>query len=131
VAALEVIKSDLAHPGSDRILEVLILAHDRGGAVVVEILRDLAAATTRDVWAVEEMETLALEQKINARIVFVIPWLVLMFMTLRPGPFRDFYRSIAGGFVVLIGGAASFFGLWLVGRLGREPDEPRVFSGAS
>lgn len=131
VAALEVIKSDLAHPGSDRILEVLILAHDRGGAVVVEILRDLAAATTRDVWAVEEMETLALEQKINARIVFVIPWLVLMFMTLRPGPFRDFYRSIAGGFVVLIGGAASFLGLWLVGRLGREPDEPRVFSGAS
>lgn len=129
VAALEVIKAELAHPASDRILEVLILAHDRGGAIVVEILRDLAGATTRDVWAVEEMETLALEQKINARIVFVIPWLVLVFMTLRPGPFRDFYRSIAGGFVVLIGGVASFMGMWLVGRLGREPDEPRVFRG--
>lgn len=129
VAALEVIKADLAHPGSDRVIEVLILAHDRGGSIVVEILRDLAAATTRDVWAVEEIETLSLEQKINARIVFVIPWLVLIFMTLRPGPFREFYRSAAGGIVVLIGGAASFFGMWLVGRLGREPDEPRVFGG--
>jgi tight adherence protein B len=131
VAALEVIKSDLAHPGSDRVLEVLILAHDRGGSIVVEILRDLAEATTRDAWAMEEIETLALEQKINARIVFVIPWLVLIFMTIRPGPFREFYQSVAGGFVVLIGGAASMFGMWLVGRLGREPDEPRVFSGRS
>ena len=129
VAALEVIKSELAHPGSDRVLEVLILAHDRGGSIVVEILRDLAEATTRDAWAMEEIETLSLEQKINARIVFVIPWLVLIFMTVRPGPFRDFYQSVAGGFVVLIGGAASLFGMWLVGRLGREPDEPRVFGG--
>jgi tight adherence protein B len=131
VAALEVIKSDLAHPASDRVLEVLILAHDRGGSIVVEILRDLAEATTRDAWAMEEIETLALEQKINARIVFVIPWLVLIFMTVRPGPFREFYQSVAGGFVVLIGGAASMFGMWLVGRLGREPDEPRVFLGQS
>jgi tight adherence protein B len=129
VAALDVIKSDLAHPGSDRVLEVLILAHDRGGSIVVEILRDLAEATTRDAWAMEEIETLSLEQKINARIVFVIPWLVLIFMTVRPGPFREFYQSVAGGFVVLIGGAASLFGMWLVGRLGREPDEPRVFGG--
>jgi Flp pilus assembly protein TadB len=77
----------------------------------------------------EEIETLSLEQKINARIVFVIPWLVLIFMTVRQGPFREFYQSVAGGFVVLIGGAASLFGMWLVGRLGREPDEPRVFGG--
>ncbi len=125
--ALEVIKAQQAHPASDRILEVLILAHDRGGAVVVEILRDLAAATTRDVWAVEEMETLALEQKINARIVFLMPWVVLIFMTLRPGPFRDFYRSLAGALVVAVGGGASLFGMWLVSRLGREPHEPRVF----
>lgn len=128
--ALEVIKAELAHPSSDRILEVLILAQDRGGSVVVDILRDLAVATTRDVWAVEEMETLSLEQKINARIVFAVPWVVLIFMTLRPGPFRDFYRSVAGAMVVGIGGVASFFGMWLVGRLGKEPDEPRVLGGA-
>lgn len=129
--ALEAIKAQQAHPATDRIFEVLILANERGGAVVVDILRDLAAATTRDVWAVEEMETLALEQKINARIVFAVPWLVLVFMTLRPGPFRDFYQSLAGALVVAIGGVASLLGMWLVGRLGREPEEPRVFGGVT
>jgi Flp pilus assembly protein TadB len=129
--ALEVIKAEQSHPASDRVVEVLILAQDRGGGVVVEILRDLAAATTRDVWAVEEIETLALEQKINARIVFAVPWLMLVFLTVRPGPFRDFYRSLAGMAVIAIGGLLSLLGMWLVGRLGKEPDEPRVFGGRS
>lgn len=131
VPALEVIKSEQAHPASDRVIEVLILANDRGGSIVVEILRDLATATTRDVWALEEIETLSLEQKINARVVFAVPWLVLVFMTLRPGPFRDFYGTVAGAIVVLIGGLASLFGMWLVGRLGAEPEEPRVFGEVS
>jgi tight adherence protein B len=129
--ALEVIKAEQAHPASDRVIEVLILAQDRGGGVVVDILRDLAAATTRDVWAVEEMETLALEQKINARIVFAVPWLMLVFLTLRPGPFREFYGSLAGMAVIAVGGLLSLAGMWLVGKLGKEPDEPRVFGGSS
>lgn len=129
VPALEIIKGELAHPASDRIIEVLIVAHERGGPIVLEILRDLAGATTRDMWVAEEIDTLALEQKINARVVFVIPWLVLAFMTMRPGPFRDFYASAAGAMVVGIGGVASLFGMWVAGRLGRDPEEPRVFGG--
>lgn len=129
VPALEVIKGELAHPASDRIVEVLIVAHERGGPIVLDILRDLAGATTRDMWVAEEIDTLALEQKINARVVFVIPWLVLAFMTMRPGPFRDFYASGAGAMVVGLGGAASLFGMWIAGRLGRDPEEPRVFRG--
>jgi hypothetical protein len=31
--------------------------------------------------------------KINARAVLVLPWLVLVALTIRDGPFRDFYRS--------------------------------------
>jgi tight adherence protein B len=49
-AALEMIRADLSDPTSDRVIEVLILAHERGGAVVPEILSDLAEATTRDTW---------------------------------------------------------------------------------
>lgn len=130
VPALEIVKGELAHPASDRIIEVLIVAHERGGTIVLEILRDLAGATTRDMWVAEEIDTLALEQKINARVVFVIPWFVLAFMTMRPGPFRDFYASAAGATVVALGGAASLFGMWVAGRLGRDPEEPRVFGGA-
>jgi tight adherence protein B len=127
VRALESIKADLANPTSDRIIEVMIVAHERGGPIVLSILRDLTEATTKDVWAGEELATLALEQKINARVVFVIPWVVLAFITTRPGPFRDFYMSSAGVLVVAVGGVASLLGMWIAAKLGREPDEPRVF----
>ena len=127
VPALEAIKADLAQPTSDRIIEVLIVAHERGGPIVLSILRDLTEAITKDTWAAEELATLSLEQKINARVVFIIPWVVLAFITTRPGPFRDFYASSAGVLVVAVGGVASVVGMWLASKLGKEPDEPRVF----
>jgi tight adherence protein B len=131
VAALEVVKEELADPTSDRVIEILILAHQRGGAIVPDILRDLADATVRDVWTIEEIETLSLEQKINARAVFVLPWLVLLAITAREGPFRDFYASTGGAVVVVLCAVLSGFGMWLVSRLGAEPDEPRVLGGAA
>jgi tight adherence protein B len=130
VPALEMIKSDLADPTSDRVIEVLILAHERGGAVVPEILSDLAEATTRDLWTLEEIRTEALEQKINSRVVFVLPWFVLVTMTARSGAFRDFYSSPAGIVVAVIGGMLSLIGVLIASRLGRQPAEPRVFAGA-
>lgn len=129
--ALEVVRQELAHPASDRVIEVLIVAQAKGGPIVLEILRDLAAATTKDMWAYEEIETLSLEQKINARVVFAIPWLVLGFITMRPGPFRDFYASSGGWLVVAIGAVASFVGIAIASRLGRQIEEPRVFAGTS
>lgn len=131
VPALEIVKEELADPTSDRVIEVLILAHERGGAIVPDILRDLAAATTRDQWTMEEIETQQLEQKINSRAVFVLPWLVLVAITLQDGPFRDFYRSAAGVLVVGIGALLSGLGMWLVTRLSEDVPETRVFGGAS
>jgi tight adherence protein B len=130
VPALEMIKSDLADPTSDRVIEVLILAYERGGAVVPEILSDLAEATTRDLWTLEEIRTEALEQKINSRVVFVLPWLVLVAMTARSGAFREFYSSSAGILVAVIGGVMSVVGVIIASRLGSQPSEPRVFADA-
>lgn len=127
VPALEAIKQELADPTSDRVIEVLILAHERGGHILSEVLGDLAAAATRDLRAQEEIATSGLEQRINARAVFVLPWLVLVVLTLQPGPFRDFYQSAAGAAVVAAGGVLSLLGMWLVGRLSRQPVEDRVF----
>jgi len=124
--ALTAIGEQLTDPTSDRVIAVLSLAHERGGAVVLEILRGLAEATTKDIWALEEIQTASLEHKINARVVFVLPWLVLIAMTLRDGAFRSFYRSSAGLAVVFLGGVMSLGGMWIAGRLGRQPDEPRV-----
>jgi tight adherence protein B len=121
------IKADLADPTSDRVIEVLILAYERGGSVVPEILSDLAEATTRDLWTLEEIQTDALEQKINSRVVFVLPWLVLVALTARSGPFREFYASSAGVVVALIGAVMSLVGVVIASKLGRQPTETRVF----
>lgn len=129
VSALELVREDLADPGSDRVIEVLILAHERGGAAVPEILLDLTQAATKDLWTAEEVKTEALEQKINSRVVFILPWVVLIAMTARPGPFRDFYATNAGLAVVALGGVLSLVGILVASRLGASPTEPRVFGG--
>lgn len=129
VRTLEMVKHDLADPTSDRVIEVLILAYERGGRVVPEILQDLAEATTRDLWTMEQVRTETLEQKINARVVFAMPWIVLVVITSRSGAFRDFYSSTTGLTVVVIGGVMSLLGIWIASRLGSQPAEPRVFAG--
>jgi tight adherence protein B len=126
IAALEVLKAELADPTTDRIVEVLILAHERGGRIVADILRDLAEATNEDLKTGEQITTDALEQKINARAVFVLPWLVLLLLTAQPGHFRDFYQSSAGLLVVAGAGGLSLVGIAVLGRLARDPVEERV-----
>ncbi len=126
--ALEAIKEDLADPTSDRVIEVLRIAHEKGGSLVPEILGDLATSTSMDLAATEEEQTESLEQRINARAVFMLPWLVLVALTFRPGPFRSFYASPAGLVVVAIGAGLSLFGMSVISRLSRAPDEPRVLT---
>lgn len=126
-AALEAVRDELADPTTDRVIEVLLVAHDRGGSIVPEILHDLAETTTRDLRTVEEIRSESLEQRLSARIVFAVPWLVLLLMTARDGPYRTFYRSAGGTIVIFVGAVLSLFGWWAVARLGREPIEQRVF----
>jgi tight adherence protein B len=129
--ALELVKEELADPTSDRVLEVLLLAHERGGPIVRSILEDLVDATTRDLKLLDALETEGLEMRINARAVVVLPWFVLVALTARPGPFRAFYRS-GGGFVTLaVAACLTALGVLLLGRLGRDEDEERVFGAAA
>jgi tight adherence protein B len=131
VPALEVVKEELADPTSDRVIEVLILAHERGGQIVRQILEDLVTATTRDLKVMEQIQTEGLELKINARAVLILPWLVLVALTVAPGPFRDFYRTSAGLVVVCVGACLSLVGYLLVARLGRAMTEQRVFGSSA
>lgn len=130
-AALEAVRDELADPTTDRVVEVLLVAHERGGAIVPEILHDLGESTTRDLRTVEELRSESLEQRLSARIVFAVPWLVLLLMTARDGPYRTFYRSPGGTIVIFVGAILSLFGWWAVSRLGREPVEQRVFGATA
>ncbi len=130
VPALEMVKSELADPTSDRVIEVLVLAYERGGPIVRQILDDLVVATTKDVKVLDEIDSEGLEMRINARVVLVMPWLVLVALTIRPGAFHAFYQSPGGLVVVLVGAALSAVGSWWIGRLGRAHEEQRVFGAA-
>ncbi|HLH28448.1 MAG TPA: type II secretion system F family protein, partial [Acidimicrobiales bacterium] len=128
-AALELIKEQLADPTSDRVVEVLLLAHERGGRIVTTVLRDLADATSRDLKAIEEIASDRLEPKINSRAVFVLPWLVLVALCASPGPIRAFYQKPVGAVVIAVAAAMSLLGILIVERLSRDPAEERVFAG--
>jgi len=129
-AALEVVRDELADPTTDRVVEVLLLAHEQGGSLVTELLRDLAEATTRDLHVAEEVATNALEHTINARAVFVLPWAVLVVLVTQAEHMRGFYQSAGGLVVIAVGAAASVLGMGLIGRLARHPVEPRVLAGS-
>jgi tight adherence protein B len=131
VPALEIVKEELADPTSDRVIEVLVLAYERGGNIVREILEDLVVSTTKDLKVLDEIETEGLEMKINARAVLVLPWFVLVALTVRAGPFRDFYQSSAGFAVVLAGVGLSVLGYFWISRLGRTHEEQRVFGSSA
>jgi tight adherence protein B len=131
VPALEVIRERLADPTSDRVIEVLILAHERGGGIVTDILRDLANSTSDDLQLVEEIESSQLEQKINARAVFVLPWAVLVLLVMSNPQFREFYQSSLGFAVVIIGAIINAVGMFIISRLSRDVPEPRVFGGSA
>ncbi|HZP29992.1 MAG TPA: type II secretion system F family protein [Acidimicrobiia bacterium] len=131
VAALEIVKEELSDPTTDRVIEVLVLAHERGGRIVREVLEDLVVATTKDLKVLEEIETEGLEMRINARAVLVMPWFVLVALSARPGAFRDFYRS-TGGFLVIVAGAVlSAVGSLWIRALARRQAELRVFGSSA
>ncbi len=127
--ALEIVRAELADPVSDRVIEVLVLASERGGGIVRTILEELAAAIAADAKLLDALDTDILESRLNARAVVALPWFVLLVLDLAHGPFRDFYRTPAGLVVVVVGAVMSAAGSAWIARLGRLPTEPRLFAG--
>ncbi|WP_370327614.1 type II secretion system F family protein [Euzebya sp.] len=126
VPALQAVRDAVAEPVTDRVVEVLVLAHTEGGRIAIEVVDDLAVAVADEVAAVEETETLALEGKLNARVVFALPWIVLVLLTAGAGPFQDFYTSPAGAAVIGIGAVLSLSGIAVATALSSVPEQPRV-----
>jgi tight adherence protein B len=125
-AALELIRSQLADATSDRVLEVLILAVEEGIDRLSELLTRLAADVAADIRLREELKTSRMEPAINARAMAAGPWLLLAYLALQDGPYRDFYRTGAGFAVIIVGLVFTAIGMVWTQRLARDTDEPRV-----
>ena len=127
-AALDAVKGELADPVSDRIIEVLVVAHEQGAGVVLDVLRDLADATAKDIRLREEIETAQLERRIEARAAVVLPFAVLVLLCSTSEPYRDFYSSVGGFVVIVVGSGMALAGMTVIRRLGRLPTESRVLA---
>lgn len=131
VPALEIIKEELSDPSSDKVIEVLILAHQFGGSSLQTVLRDLIETMSADQLTNEQIRTAGFEQRLEGLVVGLAPWLILLFLATVPETYRDFYRSREGRFVVILAGVWAACGWLLMRVIARTPQEIRVFGGGS
>jgi tight adherence protein B len=122
---LDRLKSALADPTGDRIVESLRLAREVGGTDLGRLLRTLSTFLREDARTRAELETRQGWAVNGARLAVAAPWLLLGALSLNPSAVRA-YNSTAGAFVLLLGGGVSLVAYRMMIRIGRLPVEERV-----
>lgn len=129
--ALETVRQQLADPTSDRVIEVLMIAHEWGGELVVDVLGDLASEITEDLRTERAIKAEGTTQRIEAWVVGAIPWMLLVYLTATQSEYRTFYQSALGRLVVVGAGIWWAVGLAILQRLRRADAEPRVLGAGA
>ncbi|WP_022891707.1 type II secretion system F family protein [Agromyces subbeticus] len=125
-ACLDRLKSTLADPVADRILETLRMAREVGGSDVTAVLRGLAGYLRED--AALRAEVVARQSWIRnaARLGVAAPWLLLVVLASRPETIAA-YDSAAGAALIIAGVAVTIVAYQAMVTLGRLPEERRWF----
>ena len=125
-ACLDSLKSSLADPVADRILETLRMAREVGGTDVTAVLRGLSGYLRED--AALRAEVVSRQSWIRnaARLGVAAPWLLLVVLASRPETLVA-YDSAAGTVLILCGVAVTLVAYRLMIGLGRLPEERRWF----
>ena len=131
VPAMELIKEELGDPTSDKVIEVLILAYNHGGDLTMAVLRDLVEEINEDLRLETEIRTDGVEQRLESRVVLVIPWALLIYLSWASEPYSEYYRSSRGLIVVVLAGVWSLVGVVLLRHLTRRHTERRVLGGSA
>lgn len=122
---LDRLKSSLADPTGDRIVESLRLAREVGGTDLGRLLRTLSTFLREDARTRAELETRQGWAVNGARLAVAAPWLLLGALSLNPHAVQA-YNSAAGALVLVIGGGVSLLAYRMMVRIGRLPVEERV-----
>jgi tight adherence protein B len=126
-ACLDDLKESWASPTADLIIETVRVAHDAGGANVVEVLRELADQVRRERNLRREVEAKQSWVRVAARVGVAAPWIVLVLLSFRSEA-ASAYNSPAGVTLIVCGLALSVVSYRLMISLGRTPAPRRVFS---
>lgn len=125
--SLDALKDRLADPVADRIVEALRLTREVGGTDLGRLLRTLSAFLREDLATRGELEARASWTVNAARLAVAAPWAVLAMLGSRPEAAAA-YDTPAGVLVLVTGAGCSVVAYWLMLRLGRLPDDPRVLA---
>lgn len=123
--ALNSLKSRMADPVADRIVEALRLAREVGGADLSLILRDLAVMLREDARIRGELQARQSWTVNAARLGVAAPWLVLVMIS-GQAQASAAYSTPQGVLVLLLGGAMTILAYILMQRIGRLSTEDRA-----
>jgi tight adherence protein B len=125
-SSIQRLKSSLADPVADRIVETLRMARQVGGTELTTVLRALAGSVRAEATLRGEVEARQSWIRGAAVLGVVAPWVILVLLALRPEGARA-YASPEGVGLILAGGAVSFVAFRLMLRIGRLPEPRRWF----
>ncbi|MDJ0334573.1 type II secretion system F family protein [Salinibacterium sp. G-O1] len=126
-SCLDALKSRLADPVADRILETLRMSREVGGSELTTVLRNLSAYLRQESAIRSEVEARQSWVMNAARLGVASPWVVLLLLATRPEAAAA-YNSPGGATLIVVGLVVSFFAYRLMIGIGRIPDEPRWFA---
>ena len=125
-SSIQRLKTTLADPVADRIVETLRMARQVGGTELTSVLRALAASVRADAALRAEVESRQSWVRGAAVLGVVAPWVILALLAMRPEG-ANAYASPGGIALILVGAAVSLVAYRLMIRLGRLPEPRRWF----
>lgn len=125
-SSAERLKTALADPVADRIIETLRMARQVGGTELTPVLRALATSVRADATLRAEVEARQSWIRGAAVLGVVAPWIILALLALRPEGARA-YTSAEGVVLVLVGAVVSVVAFRIMLRIGRLPEPRRWF----
>lgn len=123
--SLDRLKTRLADPVADRVIEALRIAREVGGGDLGRLLRNLAAFLREDARTRSELESRQAWAVNGARLAVSAPWLVLLLLSFHAEVISRYAST--EGVVVLLGGASACASAYaLMARIGQLPVERRI-----
>ena len=125
--SLDLLKTRLADPVGDRVIEALRIARDVGGGDLGRMLRALSGFLRDDLRTRGELESRQSWTVNGARLAVVAPWAVLLAMSFQREVVAR-YASTAGVVVLIVGAVLCVVAYRLMLWIGRLPSERRVLA---
>lgn len=125
--SLDLLKTRLADPVGDRVIEALRIARDVGGGDLGRMLRSLSGFLRDDLRTRGELESRQSWTVNGARLAVAAPWAVLLAMSLQ----RDVverYSSSTGAIVLAVGAVLCVVAYRLMLWIGRLPTDRRMLA---